>query len=55
MFVVKYKIPGFKNPEGGEEFTSPEYDTYDIALGHRDDIAGYEGVEYADVAEVQSR
>ena len=42
MFVIKYRVSGYK-----EEFTSPQYMSYDQALDHKDDIAGYEGVEYA--------
>ena len=42
MFVVKYRVAGFEGDR-----TSGPYETREIAKSHADDIAGFEGVEYA--------
>lgn len=39
-FKVQYTVQGNENV-----FSTEPYDTYELAMHHKDDIAGYEGVE----------
>lgn len=47
-FKVQYTVQGNENV-----FSTETYDTYELAVSHKDDIAGYEGVENVTLVPVE--
>lgn len=47
-FKVEYTVQGIETI-----FNTEAYDTYELAVSHKDDIAGYEGVENVSIVPVE--